>query len=148
MAIKVRWSPGSVPDLEDICHFMSKDSDYYARMFAQKIFDIVEGIPSFPESGRIVPDYNVRTSERRYIRTTALSTPTHFKGLSANSKGAAGMSFPHVHSHPPDRPASLSDRAVYFFHSNQGMLPPTVGGSHSSKLRIADKNRVTTSGSK
>ena len=57
MAIKVRWSPGSVADLEDICHFISKDSDYYARMFAQKMLDIVEGIPSFPESGRIVPEY-------------------------------------------------------------------------------------------
>ena len=57
MAIKIRWSPSSVTDLEDICRFISKDSGYYARMFAQKIQSIVDTIPSFPESGRIVPEY-------------------------------------------------------------------------------------------
>jgi toxin ParE1/3/4 len=66
MGIKVRWSPNSVADLEDICRFISKDSDYYARMFAQKILSIVETIPSFPESGRIVPEYE-RPDLREWI---------------------------------------------------------------------------------
>jgi len=57
MGIEIRWSPGSVADLEDICRFISRDSDYYARMLAQKILSIVETIPSFPELGRIVPEY-------------------------------------------------------------------------------------------
>lgn len=43
--------------MEEICRFISKDSAYYARMFAQKIVSIVEAIPSFPEAGRIVPEY-------------------------------------------------------------------------------------------
>jgi toxin ParE1/3/4 len=57
MAVTVRWSPGSVSDLEEICRFISRDSDHYARMFAQRIVSLVETIPIFPESGRIVPEY-------------------------------------------------------------------------------------------
>lgn len=58
MAVKIRWSPSSVTDLEDICRFISKDSAYYARMFVQRIVNIVDTIPSFPQSGRIVPEYD------------------------------------------------------------------------------------------
>ena len=57
MADKIRWSQASVSDLEEICRFISKDSDYYARMFSQRIISVVEAIPSFPEAGRIVPEY-------------------------------------------------------------------------------------------
>jgi toxin ParE1/3/4 len=57
MAVRIRWSQASVSDLEEICRFIAKDSDYYARVFAQKIMGIIEAIPSFPEAGRIVPEY-------------------------------------------------------------------------------------------
>jgi plasmid stabilization system protein ParE len=57
MGIEIRWSPSSVADLEDICRFISRDSDYYARMFVQKMLSVIETIPSFPESGRMVPEY-------------------------------------------------------------------------------------------
>lgn len=67
MASKIRWSPRSIRNLEDICEHISIDSRYYAFLFAKKVFDIVEGIPRFPESGRIVPEYqDPRLREKIY----------------------------------------------------------------------------------
>jgi len=54
---RIRWAPGAVADLEDICDFISKDSEYYAALFAKRIIAAVESIPDFPLSGRIVPEY-------------------------------------------------------------------------------------------
>ena len=68
MAVKIRWSQGSVSDLEEICRFISKDSDHYARMFAQRVVSIVEAIPPFPEAGRIVPEYQRQDLRERIYR--------------------------------------------------------------------------------
>ena len=57
MVKKIRWSPKVSDNFEDICNFIGKDSEYYACMFAKKINEIVLNIPAFPESGRIVPEY-------------------------------------------------------------------------------------------
>ncbi len=54
----IKWSPKAVECLEDICNYISKDSVYYASLFAQRILFVIENIPQFPKSGRIVPEYN------------------------------------------------------------------------------------------
>ncbi len=36
----------------------AKDSEYYARVFAQGVINAIERLLIFPESGRIVPEYN------------------------------------------------------------------------------------------
>ena len=62
---RIRWAPGAVADLEDICDFISRDSEYYAALFAKRIVAVIETIPDFPSSGRIVPEYedeNIRES--------------------------------------------------------------------------------------
>jgi len=51
------WSPAAAGDLEEICEYIEKDSEYYARVFAQQIVALIETIPDFPEAGRIVPEY-------------------------------------------------------------------------------------------
>ncbi len=58
MALPIRWSPRSVRHLEKLCEYISQDSEEYASIFAKKIVAIVRTIPDFPESGRIVPEYN------------------------------------------------------------------------------------------
>lgn len=58
MAFRLRWSPRSVSNLEDICNYISKDSEHYARLFAKRINITVQSLLKFPESGRIVPEYN------------------------------------------------------------------------------------------
>lgn len=58
MAFKVIWSPRAASNLEEICDYIAKDSEYYAILFAKKVTAIVKAIPQFPKSGRIVPEYN------------------------------------------------------------------------------------------
>jgi toxin ParE1/3/4 len=55
---KIKWSPRAFSHLEQICEYIALDSETYARIFVQKILKIIEDIPSFPKSGRIVPEYN------------------------------------------------------------------------------------------
>jgi toxin ParE1/3/4 len=57
MAGSIRWSPRAVSQLEEICEHIGKDSEQYARLFAKRVMAIVESIPSFPHSGRVVPEY-------------------------------------------------------------------------------------------
>jgi toxin ParE1/3/4 len=58
MALKIKWSPRAASNLEEICNYIAKDSEYYAILFAKKITNIVKAISQFPKSGRIVPEYN------------------------------------------------------------------------------------------
>jgi len=58
MALPIRWSPRSALHLEKICEYISQDSEEYAAIFAKRIVSVVRAIPDFPESGRIVPEYN------------------------------------------------------------------------------------------
>ena len=57
MVKKIKWSPKAADTFEDICAFIGKDSEFFASMFAKKIISIVKNLPLFPESGRIVPEY-------------------------------------------------------------------------------------------
>ncbi len=56
--VRIIWSPDAAADLEAICEYIAKDSGYYARVFAQGVVNTVERLLIFPESGRIVPEYN------------------------------------------------------------------------------------------
>jgi len=57
MAYKIRWSPRAVANLEEICDYIAKDSEYYAALFAQRVIALIKTIPHFPTGGRIVPEY-------------------------------------------------------------------------------------------
>ncbi len=54
MAAKIRWSPRAASNLEDICNYIAKDSEFYAALFAKKVNVIIQTIPQFPKAGRIV----------------------------------------------------------------------------------------------
>lgn len=56
MAKKIRWSSPSVADIDEICKYISKDSQTYAFIFAQRIFAAAETIALFPYAGRMVPE--------------------------------------------------------------------------------------------
>lgn len=58
MARKIIWSPYAVQCLDDICTYIKRDSYRYATLFAQRVVAAIELIVEFPESGRIVPEYN------------------------------------------------------------------------------------------
>ena len=56
MALKVRWSPEAVEDLEAIAEYIARDSQYYARAVVTKILSVARSICKFPNLGRIVPE--------------------------------------------------------------------------------------------
>jgi len=53
---KVKWSKDSLEDLKEICRFIALDSPYYARVFNDRVFEMVEHLELFPEIGRRVPE--------------------------------------------------------------------------------------------
>lgn len=59
MAKEVIWSPRAIKGLEEICNFIAKDSPHYAAIFSRRILAIVQEIPEFPRSGRMVPEYGI-----------------------------------------------------------------------------------------
>ena len=48
MAYKIKWSPRAASNFEDICAHISKDSEYYASLFAKKVNALIKAIPQFP----------------------------------------------------------------------------------------------------
>jgi len=57
MAHRLRWSPRAASNLERICEHIAEDSETYALAFARRIVALVEALPDFPRSGRVVPEY-------------------------------------------------------------------------------------------
>jgi len=55
---EIKWSPSAVADLEAICNYIARDSEYYAANFAKNIIARIELLVKFPEAGRIVPEYD------------------------------------------------------------------------------------------
>jgi plasmid stabilization system protein ParE len=58
MAYKLIWSPTAKLDLKDIAAFIAEDSVSAAERFITSLFQAVERLVDFPESGRIVPEFN------------------------------------------------------------------------------------------
>ena len=59
----VYWTKRSLSDLESIFEFISKDSEYYARRFIEKIINTTDNLTSFPGIGRNVvevDDQNIK----------------------------------------------------------------------------------------
>lgn len=56
--VEVKWTPQAAEDLESITEFIAKDSLYYARLFAVDIFEAVNRLIKFSNSGRVVPEFN------------------------------------------------------------------------------------------
>ena len=57
MDFKLIWSPSARLDLKDIASFIAEDSPSAAERFVKRLFQAVEGLPHFPESGRVVPEF-------------------------------------------------------------------------------------------
>lgn len=55
---KIKWTPQSLEDIEAVANFITRDSSYYARMFTINVFEAVDRLELFPESGRVVPELN------------------------------------------------------------------------------------------
>ena len=58
MAHRIVWSPQARLDLKELFSFIAEDSPSIARKFLKSIFNTVERLEDFPESGRVVPEFN------------------------------------------------------------------------------------------
>jgi toxin ParE1/3/4 len=58
MAFKLIWSPTAKFDVKNISAFIAEDSESAAKRFVRSLFQAVERLADFPESGRIVPEFN------------------------------------------------------------------------------------------
>ena len=56
--VKVIWTDFAIEDLKSIHEFISKDSKTYANKFIEKIINKVDQLEEFPNSGRIVPEFD------------------------------------------------------------------------------------------
>lgn len=68
MAKKIIWAPRAADDLEEICNFIARDSEYYASLVAKRIIAIVESIPKFPYSGRVVSEYQNENLREKFYK--------------------------------------------------------------------------------
>lgn len=58
MAKSVTWSDEALHDIEAIASFIARDSRYYAQKVVSEIVEKGESLATFPESGRVVPEFN------------------------------------------------------------------------------------------
>ncbi len=58
--MKVEWSPLAIKRVEDIARYIARDNPNAAATWVTELFDVVERLTEFPESGRMVPEVGVR----------------------------------------------------------------------------------------
>ena len=67
MVFEVEWSPEAARDVEGIKDYIRRDSEFYARIVAEKIIGVGRKIETFPKAGRIVPEINDETLRERSV---------------------------------------------------------------------------------
>lgn len=58
MAFQLIWSPTAKLDVKALAAFIAEDNASAARQFVKNLFGSVERLADFPESGRIVPEFD------------------------------------------------------------------------------------------
>lgn len=65
--MQIKWTELALDDLESIRVYISKDSQFYARQFIERLFDSTEKLQDFPQLGRRVPEMEERNDIRELI---------------------------------------------------------------------------------
>lgn len=56
--ISLIWTRRAIEDVQSIRQFIAQDSPHYAELVRQQLIAAVERLPTFPQSGRVVPEAN------------------------------------------------------------------------------------------
>ena len=56
--VEIIWSDLAIEDLKSIHDYISKDSTRYAAEMVERIIQRVDQLENFPNSGRIVPEFD------------------------------------------------------------------------------------------
>ncbi len=54
---KVIWTDSAIDDLNDIGEYIAKDSEKYAQITVDRLFDSADILEIYPLSGKIVPEF-------------------------------------------------------------------------------------------
>ena len=63
----VKWSRQSLEDLKEIYRYITVDSPHYARIFNDRIFEMVEHLETFPGMGSRVRESNDAAVKQVYL---------------------------------------------------------------------------------
>ena len=55
---RIVWTEPAVSDLNSIHAYIARDAEVYADAIVTEIFDTVDQLAHFPQSGRVVPEVN------------------------------------------------------------------------------------------
>jgi len=67
MVAQVVWSPEAVEDIEAIAQYIQRDSLFYAKVVATRIFETSASIAAFPGIGRVVPELADSAVRERFV---------------------------------------------------------------------------------
>ena len=56
--VKLIWTDQAIDDLGNIGDYIAEDSEKYAKLTVKKLYERVEILKTFPQTGRIVPEKN------------------------------------------------------------------------------------------
>ena len=65
---EVVWSVRATADLESIVEYVFRDSEFYARALARELVAMARSLTTFPERGRMVPEYENPTVRQLIVR--------------------------------------------------------------------------------
>lgn len=74
---QLTWSPEALRDLDEICSFLGRTSDSYARAVASDARAVAESLPAMPRLGAKVPDYDRDDIRERQVRNFRLIYRIH-----------------------------------------------------------------------
>jgi toxin ParE1/3/4 len=52
------WAPAALLDLKSLAAYIAEDDPAAGRKFVRSLFQVLERLAQFPQSGRIVPEFN------------------------------------------------------------------------------------------
>ena len=58
MAYQLIWAPSARLDLKDLFSYIAESRPEVASRFVKSVFQTVEKLANFPESGRMLPEFN------------------------------------------------------------------------------------------
>ena len=64
---RVVWTAPAVSDLDSIREYIARDSEVYADSVLSEIFDAVDQLVVYAESGRVVPELNEKQTRELIV---------------------------------------------------------------------------------
>ncbi len=64
---RIVWTAPAVSDLDSIREYIARDSEVYADSVLSEIFDAVDQLTAYAESGRVVPELNEKQTRELIV---------------------------------------------------------------------------------